>query len=236
MEQLQRGGAACVPCRIWKRGFTTVRKMISVMLSGILVLGLTAGCGGEVSGQPPDGSRQTDAVQPADSPQPSDSSPAEQGTAAALGSLQSFSAGTLDGGVFTQDDIAARDVTVVNFWSLTCGPCIAEMPDLAAFAGTLPENVQLITVCLDGSGNEETAGQVLQEAGFTGITLISGDGDLAALCGNLMYTPTTLFADAEGNLVGDAIIGRQEDLAGTFLAAVNAVLRAGGKAEISLAE
>ncbi len=168
--------------------------------------------------------------------QSQDSGDTAAGTAAELGSLQSFSAGTLDGGTFTQEDIQAKDITLLNFWALTCGPCIAEMPDLAAFAAALPDNVQVVTVCLDGSGNEETARDVLSEAGFEGITLISGDGDLAALCGNLMYTPTTVLADGEGNLVGDAIIGGQEDLSGTLLEAVNAALAAGGKAEISLEE
>lgn len=157
------------------------------------------------------------------------------GTAAELGSLRAFTAGTLDGGTFTQEDIAACDVTIINFWALTCGPCIAEMPDLAAFAGALPENVRLLTVCLDGAGSEEAVREVLDGAGFEGVTLISGDGDLAALASNLMYTPTTVLADAEGNLVGDEIIGRQEDLSGTYLAAINAALAAGGKAEISLA-
>lgn len=158
----------------------------------------------------------------------------DSGTAAALGALASFSADTLDGGTFTQDDIQEKDVTVINFWSLTCGPCIAEMPDLAAFAAALPDNVQVITVCLDGAGNETYAGTVLEEAGFVGVTLISGDGDLQTLCGNLMYTPTTVFVDAEGNLVGDAVIGRQADLAETFLEAVNQVLTAGGKEAVSL--
>ena len=130
--------------------------------------------------------------------------------------------------------MAGKDVTVVNFWSLTCSPCIAEMPDLASFAGALPDNVQVITVCLDGGGNPEAAAEVLEKAGFGGVTLISGDGDLAALCANLMYTPTTVFADSAGALVGDAVIGGQSDLSGTFLAAVNRVLAAGGKDEISL--
>ncbi len=158
----------------------------------------------------------------------------EDSGAAALGALASFSAGTLDGGTFTQDDIQEKDVTVINFWALTCGPCIAEMPDLAAFAAALPDNVQVITVCLDGAGSEEYVRMVLEEAGFAGVTLVSGDGDLQALCGNLMYTPTTVFADAEGNLVGDAVVGGQKDLAETFLEAVNRVLAAGGKEEISL--
>lgn len=199
-----------------------MNKIISMWLSAVLVLGLLSACaGGTASGQPEGGAQSTDAAQ------------SEQDTAS-LGALASFSAGTLDGGSFTQDDIMAKDVTALNFWALSCGPCIAEMPDLAEFAKALPDNVQLVTVCLDGSGNEDTAREVLEQAGFEGVTLISGDGDLAALAGNLMYTPTTVFADSEGNLVGEPIIGGQKDLAGTYLTAMNAVLAAGGKAEISL--
>ena len=45
--------------------------------------------------------------------------------------LGSFQAVTLDGGTFTQADIAGKDVTIINFWGTFCAPCIAEMPDLA---------------------------------------------------------------------------------------------------------
>ena len=76
--------------------------------------------------------------------------------------------------------------------------------------------------------------EVMSTAEFQGVTLISGDGDLGALCGNLMYTPTTVLADAEGNLAGDAIIGGQRDLSETLLTAVNQVLKGAGKDEISL--
>lgn len=203
------------------------KKIFTLLLCAVFAVTvsvLTSGCSQEKDSPPPSGQ----SAQNADG--------GDTGTAAELGSLKSFSAGTLDGGTFTQDDIAAKDVTAINFWSLTCGPCIVEMPDLAAFAAALPENVQLVTVCLDGLGNEETAKSILEESGFTGVTLISGDGDLAALCGNLMYTPTTIFADAGGSLIGDAVIGGQEDLSGTFLAAVNKVLAESGKAEISLEE
>ena len=40
--------------------------------------------------------------------------------------------------------------------------------------------------------------------------------------------------DSEGNLVGDPSIGGQRDLSGTYLEAINQVLTAGGKDEISL--
>ena len=150
--------------------------------------------------------------------------------------LESFTAETLDGGTFTQEDIVAKDVTVINFWATTCGPCISEMPELAAFAEALPENVQLVTVCLDGLGNEETVSMYLEEAGYTGATLVSGDGDFLTLCGQIVYTPTTVFLDAEGTLAVDPVVGGRESLAADYLAAVNAVLTAGGKDAVQLAD
>lgn len=150
--------------------------------------------------------------------------------------MASFTAETLDGGTFTQEDIAAKDVTVLNFWATTCGPCISEMPELAAFAKALPENVQVVTVCFDGRGNEETVSKYLDEAGYTGVTLVGGEGDFLTLCGKVIYTPTAVFLDAEGTLAADPIVGGRADLAADYLAAVNAVLAAGGKDAVRLAD
>lgn len=205
-----------------------MKRLLAMTLSAILALGVLAGCGGGNTPEPP-----ADTAQPENTAQSEDTAQDGQDAGTGLGTLASFTAGTLDGGTFTQDDIMDKDVTVINFWALSCGPCIVEMPDLAEFAGALPDNVQLVTVCLDGNGNEDTAREVLEKAGFDGVTLISGSGDLLDLSRNLMYTPTTVFVDGEG-MVADAVIGGQEDLSGTFLAAVNAVLEGSGKAEISL--
>lgn len=200
-------------------------KYILLLLAASLLLSLLSGCGGK--GDTP--------ALPAEEPQTSQASAKEETGAAALGSLSSFTADTLDGGTFTQDDIAAKDVTVLNFWALTCPPCIAEMPEIAAFEQALPDNVAMVTVCLDGYGNEDSVNEVLEQADFEGVTLISGDGDLLDLAGNLMYTPTTVLADSGGALVGEAIIGGQADLSAVYLEAVNQALAAGGKDEISLA-
>lgn len=150
--------------------------------------------------------------------------------------LSTFTADTLEGGVFTQDDIQSKDVTVINFWSTTCGPCIMEMPDLASYADALPDNVQLITVCLDGNKNEETAKSILQEAGFEGITLIRGDNDLITVCNAIRYTPTTIFVDSEGNIANGTIIGAQKNVFETLTAAINQVLTDEGKEEIRVEE
>lgn len=123
------------------------------------------------------------------------SEPAEK-----LGKLEHFSAQTLDGGTFTEKDLAAKDLTVINFWTTQCGPCIAEMPHLAKFAKKLPENVQVVTVCLFGENEVDAARKILDEAGFEGTTLLSGDGDYKALCDAVQATPTTLLQTRAASL------------------------------------
>ena len=107
--------------------------------------------------------------------------------------LAAFTAETLDGGTYTQDDLAAKD-------------------------------------------DKASAGSILQEAGFEGVTLLSADGDLLALCSEIMYTPTTVFIDSAGKLSGEPIVGKRPELAADYLAAVNAALEAQGKEAVSLAE
>ena len=66
------------------------RAIVAVLTAAVLFS--LSGCGGKPEPETPDS-------------QPDQASPAEG--AAALGSLASFSAGTLDGETFTQEDIAA---------------------------------------------------------------------------------------------------------------------------------
>lgn len=147
-------------------------------------------------------------------------------------SLNRFNAKTLDGEEYTSDDFSQTDVTVINIWSTSCGPCIDEMPDIAEFAKTLPDNVKLMTWCLDGEYDQSYAKQVLSESGYDGITLISGDGDMEKLNQEIMYTPTTIFVDSKGNIVGDAIIGGSMNLKKDYTEKINNVLESLGKEAI----
>ena len=97
-------------------------KLAVLLLAGALLL--LAGCGGERSGYQTAESRTEEDQTAGDR---TDVPEAEE-----VFRLGEFTAGTLAGGTFTAEDVAARDVTVINFWSTTCGPCIDELPDLAA--------------------------------------------------------------------------------------------------------
>ena len=138
--------------------------------------------------------------------------------------LHTFSADTRDGGHFGPEDFAKYDVTIINCWATFCGPCIGEMPDIAEYQKSLPENVQLITYCLDGSDCFDDMKKILDDAGYTGITLVNGDGDLQTLGSQIMYVPTTLFVDSKGNVCGQPIVGAAENVAEAYNAAVDSII------------
>ena len=206
--------------KVLERGTSMKKKNLCLLaLGAVLLAGIFTGCSEKKEAVQPDSSKSTVTrtfKQPYE--------------------LKEFEAETLDGSIFTQENLAEKDVTVLNFWSLTCGPCISEMPNLAEFEKAMPDNVQVLTVCLDGSSDMERTKEILEEAGFEGITLLGGNGDFwKVLCG-IQYTPTTLIVDTDGNIVGDPIIGGQKDLGQVFTEAVNQALKKMGKAEIAYAE
>lgn len=149
--------------------------------------------------------------------------------------LGSFTASTIDGGTFSASDLANKDITIVNFWSTTCPPCVAEMPDLAEIQRELPANVQLITVLLDGQSGVQEAQSILNQAGYRGVTLVSdgNSSDLIAAVSDIMYMPTTVLYDSQGVALSE-FIGGQSDLEDTIENAVNHQLSIMGKSSIDL--
>ena len=205
---------------------TWIITILGIILSCSILLD---GCSKEQNGSQP--SDEQNVSQASDVP-PSEGKDSVPEASDERGILQSFSAKTLDGGTFTNEDFAEKDVTIINFWATFCGPCLAEMPDIAEFEKSLPDNVQLITVCLDGEGDTDGVESILNDAGYEGITLLSGDGDFEQVCGEILYIPTTIFVDQNGNMLGDAIVGGQADLEETYKTAINNTLLSMGKAEI----
>ena len=144
--------------------------------------------------------------------------------------LSSFTAKTLDGKTFTKDDLAKADVTLINFWGVYCPYCLEEMPEIAAWAKTLPKNVQVITVCTDYDSDPQSAAEVIEDAGLTCPTLVSGAGDFEELASSVMYLPTTLVVDSTGKVVGDVLEGAPQNIGAAYGQMVNAALKAQGKA------
>lgn len=122
-----------------------------------------------------------------------------------------FTTQDLNGGTVTSDLFAQKDLTVVNIWGTFCGPCIGEMPELAEWNKTLPENVQLVGLLCDVYSLEDkeqvqAAQDIVKDSGVEYVNLICND-ELMALLNNVSAVPTTLFVDSTGAIVGDGIVG-----------------------------
>lgn len=119
-----------------------------------------------------------------------------------------FSTTDLNGNPVTSDIIAQKDLTVINVWGTFCGPCIGEMPALAAWDKELPENVQIIGIISDvyAGGDTAAARNILSSTGVTFLNLLTNDS-LIPLLSQSQYVPTTYIVDRNGNLVAAPIIG-----------------------------
>ncbi len=120
-----------------------------------------------------------------------------------VGDITSFTTVTLDGETFTQDEFAPYDLTMVNIWSTSCGFCIDEMPALEMLYQSLPQNVNMVAICADARLNAEAAHSIVDAQGVT-YPVLSDSLDLnEALLSKVTGTPTTIFVDDKGALVGD---------------------------------
>ncbi|MBR2012696.1 MAG: TlpA family protein disulfide reductase [Clostridia bacterium] len=127
------------------------------------------------------------------------------------GLLSSFSAAELGGDLLDQSVLADKKLTMVNIWATYCGPCIREMPDLAALDREYEkEGFQVIGIVSDVYTLEDTTAEnartILNNCGCDYLNLLP-DQSLTPLLGGVSAVPTTVFVDERGNQVGETYIG-----------------------------
>ena len=170
-----------------------VRMTLIVAAVALLALFALVGCSAQDAEAPAAGSSVAMQEDPDDS----------TGRFARVGDITSFETTTLSGESFTQDDFAPYDLTTVNIWSTTCRFCIDEMPALEALSQSLPENVGLVSICIDASVNADAARSIVEAQGVTYPVLVDNARLGALLLSKVGGTPTTIFVDSTGALVGD---------------------------------
>lgn len=195
-----------------------MKKLSALLITGLCSLTLLTGC---------DSAKSESSKENANGS--SENAVTEEDHKTSFGNLTNFSCETIDGGTFTADTLAEKDLTIINFWQTSCGPCVAEMPELEALRQTLPDNVQLILVSLDYYPHMERVKEVVADTGYTGTVAMLGDQDILRLSTNILYTPTTLFFDKDGMELGSEIVGASPDLTATYTDTINALLNDMGK-------
>lgn len=94
---------------------------------------------------------------------------------------------------------------VLNFWASWCPPCKAEMPEFDEIAKEYAGKVEFMMVNLTDGQREtvEIAQAFIDSMGYTFPVYFDKDSDAAYKYG-IQSIPTTIFIDANGNLVAGA--------------------------------
>ena len=125
--------------------------------------------------------------------------------------IADFTTTDLKGNEVTSDIFAEKDVTLVNIWATFCDPCIEEMPELQAVSESMPDNAQLIGIVGDvkhmRSDEYIEALTLVEQNGITYTNLIA-DRSMKFM-DKILFVPTTVLVDSEGNVIGDPIIGNE---------------------------
>ncbi len=192
------------------------KRSIALILALVLLLGIVAGCEKKdpVTDEQDITPKETEEVEQEETTEQTEEVGQEDALpetedgliASSIDAFSNFTAQTIDGKTFTQEDFKKADLTMIDFWQTGCAPCIAQLPFMEEMRKELPENVQIITACLDGERNKELAEKILKETGFSAPTIVSGDGDWESGIQKLIYTPTYLLVDSEGKVLGEALV------------------------------
>lgn len=129
--------------------------------------------------------------------------------------LPEFETVDLEGNTVTADLFGQKDLTVLNIWATFCGPCIREMPELAAWSEEMPENVQIIGLISDvrDAGNTDKVDYAREIVSVTGVeyTNLIANEDFDEIIKLAFSVPTTLFINKDGELVENIIMGAYVD-------------------------
>lgn len=174
---------------------------------------LAAGCGKTSTGDA-DTAESAEPAAPGSESSTEDSGEREGLSTAETGfpsQMPSFTAKDLNGNIITEEIFGEKDLTVVNIWGTFCPPCIAEMPELGEWADSMPDNVQIIGLIIDISGDEDTkhhdlAVTITEKAGVE-FTNVIANSDFDDVLKWVVGVPTTFFVDQNGAVVGEPIVG-----------------------------
>ncbi|HCF38606.1 MAG TPA: hypothetical protein DER56_06015 [Thermosipho africanus] len=145
------------------------------------------------------------------------------------GNLNKFDAYTLSGEKVTQDALKNYELTMVNIWSTTCEPCIAEMPELENLYKKLPENINLLSVCIDGADDVELTKEIVNDAKGEFVVIFPDENMKKSLTDNISCVPTTVFVDKNGNMVGEPLLGVPDPTTASehYLEKINEIINGG---------
>ena len=143
--------------------------------------------------------------------------PAEDLEGVTYGSFNKFTTVDLSGKKVTEDIFKGKKLTMINIWATFCGPCINEMPDLAALNKEYADkDFQVIGIVCDvGYSNEgyydsslyQSAVEIVEMTGADYVNLLPSQSLDFIKLREVYSVPETIFVDENGNVVGSNYVG-----------------------------
>lgn len=138
---------------------------------------------------------------------------------AAMTAIAPFTTTDLQGETVTEEIFSRAKLTMVNVWGTYCTPCISEMPSLGKLAQEAdPAEFQLVGILADvveTAGPEDAtwakAISLVEETGAAYTHLTQSQSLYYAALQGVSAIPTTYFVNAQGELVGDPVVGSQSE-------------------------
>jgi len=124
-----------------------------------------------------------------------------------------------DGNKVSLSDFKGTPI-VLNFWASWCSPCKSELPDFNEVFSEQKGEVQFMMVDLtDGQQETQADGQGYVESQGFDFPVFFDKNQEAAITYSIRYIPTTLFIDADGNIVKsyDGPISKEKLISGIDL-------------------
>jgi peroxiredoxin len=108
---------------------------------------------------------------------------------------------------FRSKDLNGNDIVLseykgkkvfINFWSLSCRPCIAEMADIEKLYNETKDS-DLVILSINVAGTEEKVRSAIAERGYSFPIMLDYEGTITEQY-NVLGFPTSFFIDSEGYL------------------------------------
>jgi peroxiredoxin len=129
---------------------------------------------------------------------------AEAGTAgpAATASAPDFSLPSTEGRTVHLSDYLGKNVVLIDFWSTTCDPCMAEMPHLVElYKKHKDKGFVVLAVSLDGPESLAEVNRVVHDKGMVFPVLLDQETTVVARYNPKREMPFSVLIDKTGAIV-----------------------------------
>ena len=201
-------------------------KILKLFMVLAALLAVLAACGGNGDGNPqaqdlPQDAQYEDPIVPAEEPAPNEyeadapaldeqegDATAEPALAAAIFPFE-FETEDLHGNIVTHESMGERELFLLYFWTTWCGACVAAMPGMAELAEEFYGRMGFVSLLGDFETGRQAAINLTENAGapFFSVDFSLEIFDPLFYFVNSGFVPTSALIDAQGNKIGDMIIG-----------------------------